>query len=231
MKNESIIQLGGKSYIKSRVVMLPTEKDSRLYLNLKDLPALYMEEMTGDRTQALYFLTSEEIKEGDWYMDGSNVFQSFGKEFTESRNRLGFKKIIASTDKSLDLHSDPKIINDKGKVVGFSPLPHPSNEFLQAYCKANGRIEEVLIEVEVQVIKQGKAITDSSEKVALLKISPDNTITIKKVEDTFGKPFASTGEKAYSRDEVITLLGEARLADIRGGSGFSLEKWISENLK
>lgn len=34
----------------------------------------------------------------------------------------------------------------------------------------------------------------------------------------------------YSSKEVITLLGEARIADINGGASFSLENWIKNNL-
>ena len=69
------------------------------------------------------------------------------------------KKIIASTDSSLK-------------------LPRPSNEFNKKYCEEGG-INEVLVEYMDYKL--------NNEIQEVLKVAPDNTITIYPIKETFSK--------------------------------------------
>ncbi len=65
--NDKLIQIGGKSYKQCEVVMLPTEKASKILrtptgLQYSDIPMIKREHLS---PQHLYILSSEEIKEGE----------------------------------------------------------------------------------------------------------------------------------------------------------------------
>lgn len=242
MKNESIIQVGDKSYIKAKVVMLPTEK-SRLTKGMTStVQAMYWRDEESSvvkdgagtvfvQPHHLYFLSDEEIKEGDWHYDSSDgkIKQWKGNLYS---NRLTSKKIIASTDE-LGIGNNYGSIEVDNKIVDCNDyLPRPSNEFLQAYCKASGKIDEVLI--EWLELRSSDGYYDKKEvwhwkMLSAPKVSPDNTITIKKVE-----------EKMYSREEVEILIHKAFKGGYeRSHSGYpntdnhtkpKVDKWIEENL-
>lgn len=81
--------------------------------------------------QHLYF-TSDEIKEGDWYIDdASQVRKSITSNKDWWLSRTSYKKIIACTDPSLKLPLIPQ-------------------SFLREYVKHNGDIESVELELDVQ---------------------------------------------------------------------------------
>lgn len=82
------------------------------------------------RFQHLYFLSDEEIRKGDWFTNGSNIFQCMNLSDVDPKRYNYLKKIISSTDKSLN-------------------LPVPSKDFLNDYAEEynkGNQIKKVLVE-------------------------------------------------------------------------------------
>lgn len=236
--NKGIIQIGDKSYKKCKVVMLPTEKATKLFIDtvynkgtLKygiPLDGIY---------QHLYILSDEEIKEGDWCIAHQSVLSNnnskayirefytdvvqYSKEGVKTSGRydtIRFEKIIASTDLLVEKdNGDPAHEDDY--------LPRPSNAFLKAYCE-KGSIDEVLVEYErgtqqwwTAFYKQNQNGIDNPDNFpSLLKIAPDNTITIKEVQV----------KESWSREEVVKLITQYGIDVYRRGRSHG--QWIEENL-
>lgn len=228
MKSD-LIQVDGKFYKKCKVIQLLTSDKTYLglqpngvwkYLYIKDINELGI-----GTFHHLYILSDEEIKERDWclhiptntlYQCKNVVHDNKVKEETGN-----CKKIIATTDKSLLVigSKNTELLSYTNKDGNFC-LARPSNEFLQAYCKANGKIDEVLVEYELYSVTTTLNYKNVVDKKYSLKISPDNTITIKKVE-----------EKMYSKEEIIELINNYR--NLAKNSNLSIEmlnKWIEGNL-
>ena len=209
-RENSIIYLDGKPHKYSDVVMLPTNEkapqigmisttnDGKLQSVDKGLVDMYtFHQQFGDFApvipyQHLYFLSDEEIKEGDWciMLDSfGNVFsnpQQYNDPKTQHLNK-GLRKIIATTDDSID-----------GFYRGYAyQLPQPSESFIEAFVESFNKgqqITEVMVECETvtdwdnyTTIPVGNGGATHKEKQQL-KINPkDNTITIRKVKDNFEK--------------------------------------------
>lgn len=221
MKAGNVIQLGGKSYIKSKVVMLPTEKASHLYIQ-KD--KLYFEEYPTKNVNAgnqhLYFLSDEKPKDGEWFMycdlQGIPLFPLKYDDINQPDDLD--KKIVVTTDQSLGGDEPKRYVSAGGHYQESvfwnkwksEQLPRPSNEFLQAYCKANGKIDEVLIECEIFDLFDGKF----DEKI---KVSPDNTITIKPVPDHTEQPYGKVGikEKTFTLQDMQRAWDAAKYSGIK----------------
>jgi len=181
----------------------------------------------------LYFLSDEEIKEGDWYINNGVIFRADDK-FDEGNNpnqNKNNKKIISTTDKSLG--NVFKVNHGLSNTTGFEPLPQPSESFIKAYIKAYNEgkpITEVLIEYEFVAkdftVKSFHEYHKENKGIEYLKVNPkDNTITIRKVKDSF------------NLQELENFLVKHYL-DIASKNGCNLgenvrtwtKKWIEENL-
>ena len=172
------------------VVMLPTEKASKIWL--KESTLSYNDDLSslGFIPQHLYFLSDDEIKERDivkipcgigrvkelHYKLGNDnpsyivedliiLSLRYGQKENEFQtNSFRFedvKKIIASTDESLK-------------------LPRPSNEFIKKYCELGG-IDEVLVEYKCSYEDCnmfGCHKYEGCHLIQQLKVAPDNTISI-----------------------------------------------------
>lgn len=166
--SQSLIQIDGKFYEKCKVVMLPTENASNIVKRIVPDESIIYYKNSVDNTetfhnpQHLYILSDEEIKEGDYVIDiyidvllgkmEKSDFPTFNKDL---------KKVISSTDKSLN-------------------LPELSVEFIKKYCKLSG-IDEVLVEYvkkHTKLIDNEFFIKDESYE---LKVVLDNTIVIKEL--------------------------------------------------
>ena len=196
-----------------KVVMLPTEKASDLLLCIKsytehiNTPA-ENSDIKGNlrlgygkyvdkefyQPQNLYFLSDEEIKEGDWvYLNngiGNYIFSVSNKNINAIMTNPTSKKIIATTDESLSIerwiqtNKKSKSYNiqqnvETTKLVNIL-LPRPSNEFLKKYCELGG-IDKVLVEYNegneyLAGIVGNNEIWNTYPNEP--KIAPDNTITI-----------------------------------------------------
>lgn len=155
--------------------------------------------------QHLYFLSDDDIKEGDWFLEKGLSINLFPNYVTDKNE---CKKIIATTDKL-------RVINkDEFSGVDNQHLPQPSESFLQKFIYAynNGDpITEVM--VEYNHLQSTTGLNEEWLKVN----SSDNTITIRKMKDS------------WTREEVINLCREA----INYGKDYNgnlSEKWIEYNL-
>lgn len=160
--------------------------------------------------QNLYILSDDEIKEGDWYYDSEfdSIHKSSFPDGLPPFLKRRCKKIIVTTDESLG-------------------LPQPSQSFIEKYVEEYNKgniITEVLVEY-VHLCKKCKmsmrdfgCIADcGKDYIKILKTHPkDNTITIKKVKDS------------WNREELITIVKKA--VNDNNGSFKVIDKWIEENL-
>jgi len=156
---------------KVQLVMLPTNekaKDHLIYKNqdgtigLSQTRKYYLD---SQKIQHLYFLSDEEIKEGDWFVlkidTQLTIYQcdkieSFGyiKPKSKLKDAWGKEvchKIIATTDSSLKVII-PCPDNKEGcEVLHTKSLPQPSQSFLEVFVREYNKghqIKEVLVEYE-----------------------------------------------------------------------------------
>jgi hypothetical protein len=227
------------SFKKTKVVMLPTNEKAILgFLTQKGKERAHlvhfdrpMPNILDSENQHLYFLSDEEIKVGDWGISKLNEIVQFKKNYESTL----YKKIIATTDKSLFINGFIGYTYTGGKSAAFSHknLPQPSQSFIEKFVEEYNEgnvITEVLVEYE-----EGKYNLDELRERHLkglphsydycnLKINPkDNTITIRKVKDS------------WNREEVEQLLIKHQSnyrSHVRITNDWSMDikKWIEENL-
>jgi len=155
--------------------MLPTNKKAKLYI---DKEGIYTKNRVDNSIlrHYLYIIrvydTKDEtswIKEGDWF-----IADEYSKPEMAiiSGNKVngyllkGCKKIIATTDKSLN-------------------LPEPSQAFIEKYIEEYNKgniITNVMVEYGIDIV--GKSYDMYDEKAVKVK---SNTITIKKVKDSWNR--------------------------------------------
>ena len=176
-----------------KVVMLPTENKSHIFLHKKYNQLHYVDTPIHDepieKNQHLYFLSDDEIKEGD-YIYHTQMFNHIG--FTGiakvGKQRINGDFIMTSLCGNHTYYTpkEPKIIATTNETLG---LPRPSNEFLKKYCELGG-VNECFVEYEQFLINRytEKEVTqfdtiavEDLESDYKLKVSPDNTITIYRI--------------------------------------------------
>lgn len=223
------------TFKKTKVVMLPTNEKATvgsIVTRPSDNRMATVNVLTKDDTQPcihqhLYFLSDEEIKDGEYgfcmnlFNRGNQPYQIIFKMDSEQRQAMielgGQKnanvfKIIATTDKSLIVAKDTEIVS-----IEYN-LPQPSQSFIEKFVEEYNKgnvITEVLVEYHEDIYFQ-----DELQARGKLKINPkDNTITIRKAKDS------------WSREEVIELLHK-RMEYTFGGDydKSTTDKWIEENL-
>lgn len=194
---------------KAKVIMLPT-KHNILSIGQIYLPTTYHSTKlcisikniseTIHKPQHLYFITDDEIKEGDWVY---NIFLKSIRKAT-GNDKADVKKIIATTDKSLKFWTN----DENGKHIWS--LPQPSQAFIEKYCKVGG-IDEVLVEYitdeELNKKKhcqidcngtQQKNNSNCCRNILTLKVDLHNTITIHPIKDSWTrKELLSFGNKCF----------------------------------
>lgn len=192
VKRAQVIMLPSKEMLGaySSTITKVYEDEGKLYLNPKKLGDLITEL---GFPQYLYFISDDKIKEGDWYYDlySKGVFQCRNLKYTEEYKRI-HKKIIATTDNSLfKLKECP--VRGTGSNVKFI-LPQPSQQFIEKYIESYNKgevINDVLVEYEE--INIGPDLTKSlmyypdNFELKLKINSKDNTITIKKLKNSWNK--------------------------------------------
>ena len=221
-----------EQFKRAKVVMLPTNKPSKLgdlaTYQGKSLAKVIKEGVNLKNTTVqfwnLYIISDDEIKEGDYYIidDIPELLKNNGLKFIDDY----CKKVIATTDTSLYTHQKETVSLPERVFY----LPQPSQQFIQKYIEEYNKgnvITDVLVEYESDFNSCfcTKDICNGNNCPKKLKINPkDNTITIKKVKDS------------YTREEVVKLLvdccGEVSCEDgkLLGKSPEELYKWIEENL-
>jgi hypothetical protein len=220
-----------EQFKRAQVIMLPTNVLSNISLSKKTNNLVCNsnkhDTLSMFTNHHLYIISDNEIKKGDWCLDTVHniLFISDGNlELYKSTD----KKIIATTDTSLK------------KVVGigtFAAFPQPSQQFIEKYIESYNKgevIANVLIEYKnyTKGNLYGNPMMIKPEILNRLKINPkDNTITIKKLKDS------------WNREEVINLIKASIYAQnydiyvtkypdntINKIDDKSLNKWIEKNL-
>lgn len=237
---------------RAQVIMLPTENKTYIGKFLKDEPYLalytwYLENLNIPNQRQghhLYIISDEEIKEGDWFIGDNTSVKQCTSNNAENINFKGgwysgssnCKKIIATTDTSLNLHCNCKITCKTTKEFcnEYKTLPQPSQQFITKYIEEYNKgniITDVLVEYEeINVgpnLKQNLRYYPDNFELKLKVNSKDNTITIKRIKTS------------WNREEVIALLKlfekdiENSMDSDDDGNTFNnidSNKWIKENL-
>jgi hypothetical protein len=178
--------------------MLPTEDKTGLFTRDNNLvyTGIHLRRMFNEKGQLLYFTSSEEIKEGDWYLLGNTPRQSTGNLGKPDSKWL---KIIATTDTELGYGDE---------VGGWYPLPQIPQSFIEEYCKQGG-IDKVELEYEENVV-DSKFNVHSNENENIikseLKLTPNNEVIVCLIE-----------KKIFTHDDITHALAygyQARRAGI-----------------
>ena len=232
-------------WIKSKVVMLPTNKEANYTFfkrkgstgiyNLIDKNTQLIEDI--DTPYHLYFLSDEEIKEGDWFIRKNEIHKCFkihpqDIEFKPTKdsvycgvntfwNKQFCKKIIATTDKSIYKPTTTMSADSFDQIVYSSKeyLPKPSQDFIEVFVQeynTGRKIEEVMIEY---ILEHDLRANDKSKEFNhVLKVNhKDNTISIRKIKDS------------WNREEVIALIKKNTERLTNSWISSDIE-WIEENL-
>jgi hypothetical protein len=127
------------------------------------------------KSQHLYIISDDEIKEGDYYITDAGIFKCSGYE--TKRELSLFKKIVATTDKEIYFQPlEMKTWSDS------SPYQIPES-FIKAYIKAYNE-DKPITEVDLEVgcgcngnpHKMGCPVQDNS--YLFPKTRPDNTVIV-----------------------------------------------------
>ena len=222
-------EIDDKYYQYCNVVILPSNTKAQIYLNDHTLYLsnnLNIENKKFDIYQHIYITSSDEIKEGDWVLDGSFIRLITDKDYLSeaklNSNFINWRKIIATTNLLLKIHKFKKGVL-KNLEYNLPQLPLQFIEkFIEAYNNNVG-IDEVLVENEKATYE--KWIKNGATPVFdTLKVNSDNTINVKLIKES------------YTRAELIKLLndfGEHVCNELLGhrlSMIGELNKWAEENL-
>lgn len=204
---------------KKKVIMLPTENESKMMLNTRhdvlwtvtEFLLNQIKRFPGDfKFQHLYIINDEEIKEGDWFnatnkLLGEGVFQCTGinKEGHAISSQNYFpdaKKIIATTDKSLIKYIPGARRGLKGPASLSFNMSEIGDSYTEEYCK--NPVDEVLLEYEVDVLSTKLANLDNHVKGWDMYL-PENAVHRLKVNSNNEVIIHPVKERVYSREEMI----------------------------
>ena len=198
----------------------------------------------------LYIISDDEIKLFDWvYNNKENIVEQITSKtqlifvLEENKENQTFKKIIATTDESLyfkDTNKNPK--QYMGSYISMSlgeNLPQPSKQFIQKYIEEynKGRqIIDIIVEYEEIIYNPEKEreyqsndriYIEDCDKQTRLKINyNDNTITIKKVKDSYTREeVEKLCKKAYKEGKNYDAPDQCVMSD-----KISIEEFIRQNL-
>ena len=179
-------------------------------------------------TFELYFISDEEIKEGDYCIDGlGELFGPYIEGDTININNIKAKKIIATTDKSLSINlNNPLKARQPGKQIGsvisgIKSLPQPSQAFVKGYCEQGG-IDEVMVEYINRTYAEWIEGDMDPKYYSKLIIDSHNIITIHPVKDSWNK------------EEVLKIIKDSHAEAycenglLKGKSPVELLKWINK---
>ena len=223
----------------SQVIIIPTDKASCIHRNKVKTDSGYEYRLTYHETpskckndgllsgnQHLYITTDEEIKEGDWYIDDANqVRQAVTSDLEYWETRKEYKKIIATTDKSLIIETWYDSI-DLGKQPRYVNLPSIQQSFIEAYCK--NPVDKVMIEYTLpDKIKNALIMGNLSraqDSDYILKVDSHNEIIISVIE-----------ERLYDRDEMWQCVAQSHITRKDMKNPFDelpewFDKWVKETL-
>ena len=235
------------TFEKGKVVMLSTNEPSKIgnlvTYQKRNLAKVIKEGINPKNSTVqfwnLYIISDDEIKLFDWiYNNKENIVEQITSKtqlifvLEENKENQTFKKIIATTDSSLWRPSH-KYASD---VI---LLPQPSQQFIEKYIEEYNKgnvITDVLVEYELisneeyfgNTVNPDDDVPYFDEK---LKSNPkDDTITIKKVKDSYTREEHISNIKKFSLElgsKIHCFLKEDGTLSI---SIQDVNKWIEENL-
>lgn len=214
---------------KVKVVMLPTNEKAKICLDYKKL-TLYQNTLINctQSWQHLYFLSDEEIdfkKDYAYHIDAVRNRHIIAPN-TWVPNPLFCSKIIATTDKFLSktIKSSYVQFGDNVEETKIEFLPQPSQSFIEKFVEDYNKgnvITEVMVEYEWN--KTDKKIREVEIFDDVLKINPkDNTITIRKVKDSWNRAEQTDVIEKYLLMKEPDVYQRTKRSDIK--------KWIEQNL-
>jgi len=175
---------------KTQVVMLPTNKAStrdKMILKSHISGKLMYEQIgitrnTTVETQHLYFLSDEDIKKGDWYVQGTL------KQATKELEGHILYKVVASTDKSLKLFSAMSL-NLETPIYNH-PFPQINEAFQRVWVdeyNAGTPIEWVNLEYNIVYENSHQSDENGSHqnRHLELKLRADNTVIVRTIKQLF----------------------------------------------
>ena len=177
-KEAKVIMLPTKDKTGLVKVIAPKEKWESLFIDATK----EIESGAAHQNYHLYLVSDEEIKVGDWtinvnckYEHGELTTIDNEIELREYASQPQIKKVIATTDKSLGHVSYDGI--DKGMIPVHTPhfVPQIQQSFIEDYVKAEGKIDEVMVEYDAMPADRAPNGWD-----VWLKTRDDNTIIIVK---------------------------------------------------
>lgn len=166
------------------------------------------------KPQHLYFISNEEIKEGDWVLEMTGLdYMNHPVKATMENIKVNeyirrCKKIIATTDKSLTYKT-----SIEGSVES---LPQPSQTFIKRYCEFGG-IDEVDVEYEIH------NHPDLGEVDYTLKVNSHNEIIIYSIKNSWSREEL----ERKSREDFNAGMNYAEATHV---SVPNEDKWIKQNL-
>lgn len=208
LKKAQVIMLPTKNKINGSIVKDIMNEVKLLHIKQKDFC-----EHEDFEAQHLYIISDDEIKEGDWFI---NLFNNVIVQADNWIYVSTCKKIIATTNTSL---TEDKRTYISGLMDKPNILPQPSQQFIEKYIESYNRgdvITDVLVEYETNYLKWKTSELEKLEDTNKLKINSNNTITIKKLKNS------------WSREEVINLV--YKHTEDMFKQRIELDKWIEENL-
>lgn len=238
---------------RAEVAMLPTKDENSVNIPFLKMPEkqklvkhlaggqfrTYLQ--LGFKSQHLYFLSDEEIKDGNWFINltSNSIFQYLNKYGVKKGYKYAnytldlstCRKIIATTDKSLRTQVFRK---DGSPTSNYDfVLPQPSQSFIEKYVEEYNKgnvIREVIVECELKNGKVGKSIPiREQDAIYDIKIAKDNTITIRKVKNSWTKKEHSLNLQycvsTFAAERGLTPTSE-KMKEVNDW----VSNWIKENL-
>jgi hypothetical protein len=227
-----------KHYQECDVVMLPTDKESKLcfVINTENSTLTLFEDPMekGKRffPQHLYILSNEDLKEGDWFIDLHNLDKPKFCDNQQLANKLNLKKeqvkkIISTTNKELTIIGRNISYPILGQTITYLPqIPQQFIDyFVSEYNKGNV-ISKVLVEVEEYdkgYSNKGTSSIPSSfsywQGMGLkIKLNQNNEVNI-----------LTKQKQVFSREEVIALITKYNWDSDAANDAWK-DKWLEQNL-
>lgn len=230
---------------RAQLVMLSTKNESKgIYLN--PVPSINKIHLWNKRisnsyiAQHLCIISDDEIKEGDKVFDNHRkvILECPDKDnevfYKLSKHR--YKKIIATTDISLNKKHDCDCgaTTYEGCSQCLEILPQPSQQFIEKFIEEYNKgniITEVFVEQSYTINKSMGHFNQF--RVYKLKVNPkDNTITIKKLKDSWNRKEVSVLAKALEKIiEMNYQHAEDQYGDKTKAEGWSCVKVAKEALQ
>ena len=205
-----------EQFKRAQIIILPTKNETYIGKHLGDevylsLYTWYLKTLNipNERQgQHLYIISDDEIKESDWFI---NLFNNVVVQAHNWIHVSTCKKIIATTDTSLELKCDGKC----AKYECVCLYPQPSQQFIEKYIKSYNK-GEIITDVLVEYENNGFLGINKKEG---LKVNPkNNTIIIKKLKNS------------WNREEVVELLKSFKNDIKKSINSDDSNNWIKENL-